>query len=150
MENKIEIEVIIDEKYKNPKICVYTNELNEDINKVINKIKNINDKNLIGYKDEETYILEINDIESIYSEDKKIYARIKNDVYILKKRIFELEFLLENYNFLRISNSEIINFKKVKSIDFKFTGTVMLKLESGKHAFTSRRYIKKIKEYLNL
>ena len=36
-------------------------------------------------------------------------------LYAIRKRIFELEDALEEYNFIRISNSEIVNFKKVKS-----------------------------------
>lgn len=150
MENKVDIEIIIDEKYKEPKILVYTNELNEKVNTIINRIKTSNEKNIIGYKDDEAFILKINDIEIIYTEDKKVYAKTDEAVYIIKKRIFELESALEASNFVRISNSEIVNFKKVKSIDFKFTGTIMLKLSSGKKAFTSRRYIKKIKEYLGM
>lgn len=35
-------------------------------------------------------------------------------------------------NFVRISNSEIINFKFVESIDFKLTGTIILYLVSAK------------------
>lgn len=150
MERKIEVEVKIDGKYKEPKVIIYTNELNENINNMINKLKSANEKNIIGYKDDEAYILNLKDIELIYTEDKKVYARTNEDIFIIKKRIFELEEALETANFVRISNSEIVNFKKVKSIDFKFTGTIMLKLVSGKNAFTSRRYIKKIKEYLGM
>jgi len=150
MENKIDIEVKIEEKYKDPKVIIYTNELNENINNMINKLKSANEKNIIGYKDDEAYILNLKDIELIYTEDKRVYARTDEDVFIVKKRIFELETALEPSNFIRISNSEIVNFKKVKSIDFKFTGTIMLKLVSGKNTFTSRRYIKKIKDYLGM
>lgn len=82
MENKLDIEVKIDEKYKDPKIVVYTNELNENINNMINKLKSASEKNIIGYKDDEAYILNLKDIELIYTEDKK-YMREQMKMYLL-------------------------------------------------------------------
>ncbi len=148
--NQIDIEIKIDENYKNPKIVIYTNQVNEDISKLLNKLKTTEEDKLIGFKDDEAYIIDFSKIELIYTENKKIFARVDNNAYQIKKRIFELEESLEELNFVRISNSEIVNFKKVSSIDFKLTGTIMLKLKSGKNAFVSRRYVKKIKEYLGL
>lgn len=151
MSNKaIDIEIKIDENYKVPKIVVYTNEVNENLTKIVNKLKSADEEKIIGFKNEEAYILEFSKIELIYTENKKIFARHNNEAYQIKKRIFELEEALEDIDFVRISNSEIVNFKKVLSIDFKLTGTIMLKLESGKKTFVSRRYVKKIKEYLGV
>lgn len=148
--NQIDIEIKIDEDYKSPKIVVYTNQINEDVTKVVNKLKSADEENLIGFKDDEAFIIDLSKIELIYTENKKIFARVNGEAYQIKKRIFELEESLEDLNFVRISNSEIVNFKKVSSIDFKLTGTMMLKLESGKNTFVSRRYVKRIKEYLGL
>ena len=118
--------------------------------KLVNKLKSADEEKLIGFKDEEAFLIDLSKIELIYTENKKIFARIDGEAYQIKKRIFELEECLEDIDFVRISNSEIVNFKKVLSIDFKLTGTIMLKLKSGKNTFVSRRYVKKIKEYLGL
>lgn len=150
MTNNLEVEVKIDEKIPNTKVLIYTKEMNEEIKTLVNKIYTTAENNLLGYKEDEVYILDIEKIELIYTEDKKVYARTEDDVFILRKRIFELEEMLSEMSFIRISNSEIANFKKVKSINFKLTGTIMLKLESGNKTFVSRRYIKKIREYLSI
>ena len=148
--NQIDIEIKIDENYKVPKLVIYTDQVTDELMKIVNKLKSADEEKLIGFKDDEAFILDFSKIESIYTENKKIYARVENIAYQTKKRIFELEESLIDLNFVRISNSEIVNFKKVLSIDFKLTGTIMLKLESGSNTFVSRRYVKKIKEYLGL
>ena len=148
--NQIDIEIKIDENYKVPKLVIYTDQVTDELMKIVNKLKSADEEKLIGFKDDEAFLLDFSKIESIYTENKKIYARSCNSAYQIKKRIFELEESLIDLNFVRISNSEIVNFKKVLSIDFKLTGTIMLKLESGNNTFVLRRYVKRIKEYLGL
>lgn len=151
MANNLDIEIKIDENYKVPKIVVYTDKVDDELTKIVNKLKSADEEKLIGFKDDEAFIMDFSKIELIYTENKKIFARLDDgNSYQIKKRIFELEESLIDLNFVRISNSEIVNFKKVLSIDFKLTGTIMLKLKSGKNTFVSRRYVKKIKEYLGL
>ena len=148
--NQMDIEIKIDEDCKTPKIVIYTEQVNDELMKLVNKLKSADEEKLIGFKDEEAFLIDLSKIELIYTENKKIFARIDGEAYQIKKRIFELEECLEDIDFVRISNSEIVNFKKVLSIDFKLTGTMMLKLKSGNNTLVSRRYVKKIKEYLGL
>lgn len=145
----MEIEVKVDKNY-NPKIVIYTDEINNEISNIIDEILSINQKILKAFKDEKMYILNQNDIESIYSENGKVYVRHDNSIYLLKHRLYELENLLDKKKFIRISNSEIINFNKVKNIDFKIIGTLVINFKSGNQAYTSRRYIPKIKKFLEM
>ena len=62
-----------------------------------------------GYKDEKIFILEENKIESIYSEDKKVFARTEsNEIFEIKKRIYELETGMYN------ENGELKSFEQIK------------------------------------
>lgn len=146
----MDIEVKIDEKYDNPKIVIYTNKVNTEISNIIDGISSINQKFLKAYKDEKMYILHQNEIETIYSEGGKIYVRCNNEIYNIKNRLYELDALLDKKMFVRISNSEIVNFNKVENIDFKIVGTLILNFKSGNKAYASRRYIPKIKEFLEI
>ncbi len=146
----MDIEVKIDEKYDNPKIVIYTNKVNTEISNIIDGISSINQKFLKAYKDEKMYILHQNEIETIYSEGGKIYVRCNNEIYNIKNRLYELDTLLDKKMFVRISNSEIVNFNKVENIDFKIVGTLILNFKSGNKAYASRRYIPKIKEFLEI
>ena len=58
--------------------------------------------------------------------------------------------MLNKKSFIRISNSEIINFDKVENIDFKILGTLIINFKSGNKAYASRRYIPKLKEFLGM
>lgn len=146
----MDIEIKIDENYEEPKIVIYTKQVDKNVSNIIDNIANANQKILKVYKDEKMYILHQQDIESIYSEDGKIYVRCENEIYTIKNRLYELETLLDRRKFLRISNSEIVNFDKVKNIDFKILGTLIINFKSGNIAYASRRYIPKIKEFIEL
>lgn len=146
----MDIEVKVDKKYTTPKIVIYTNEVSKELSNVIDSISNINDKKLKVYKDDKIYILNQNEIETIYSESGKIYIRCNQELYTIKSRLYELETFLDKKIFVRISNSEIVNFNEVKNIDFKIIGTLILNFKSGNKAYSSRRYIPKIKEFLEV
>ncbi len=144
------IEVKIDKNYENPQILILTNKMTTELSSMIDKISNITQKTLQTYKDQKMYILKQNEIESIYSESKKVYVRCLNEIYSTKNRLYEIENLLDPHSFIRISNSEIINFYNVENIDFKITGTLIFNFKSGNKSYSSRRYIPKIKKFLEI
>ena len=86
----------------------------------------------------------------IYSEKQRVYAETKLGKYILHKRLYELEEQLDNRKFVRISNSEIVNIKKIKKLDTSLTGTICMYLEGEKMTYVSRRYVSKIKKVLGI
>lgn len=53
-------------------------------------------------------------------------------------------------SFVRISNSEIVNLRRVNNFDLSYAGTIRVSLNNGDTAFVSRRYIPKIKKVLGL
>ncbi len=52
--------------------------------------------------------------------------------------------------FVRISNSEIVNLKKVKNFDLSITGTICVELANDTKTYVSRRYVSKIKKVLGI
>lgn len=144
------IEIKVDEKYTESKVIIYTNKINEEITSIIDSISTINQKTLKAYKDDKIYILNQKDIDTIYSENGKVLVRYNNELYILKNRLYELENILDKKIFSRISNSEIVNFNKVENIDIKILGTLTINFKDGNKSYASRRYIPKIKEFLEI
>ena len=61
-----------------------------------------------------------------------------------------LEERLDGRSFVRVSNSEIVNLKRVTALDLRLTGTIRMTLTGGVTVYVSRRYVKKIKEVLGL
>lgn len=109
----MDIEVKVDKEYNTPKIVIYTNKVDTEISNIIDGISSINQKFLKAYKDEKLYILNQNEIETIYSENGRICIRCNNEIFTTKNRLYELETLLDRKLFLRISNSEFVNLNKV-------------------------------------
>jgi DNA-binding LytR/AlgR family response regulator len=95
-------------------------------------------------------MLETQAVMSIRTEGGKIIALCDDGTYILKNRLYEIENKPPSKYFVRISNSEIVNFQKVKSLDLSLTGTITLKFKNGDKTYVSRRYVEKIKRHLGL
>ena len=70
--------------------------------------------------------------------------------YTLRMRLYEVEERFRRSSFVRISNSEIINLKTVRSFDLCLAGTIRVALKNGEAAYVSRRYVGKIKEALGM
>lgn len=140
----MEVEVIFDDKLPNDKIIIYAKQENCKIQGIVKYIENMD---IIVYKDNESYILNLDEIESFYTEEGKIIARTAKDEYIIKNRLYELEDKLRNTRFVRISNSEIVNIDKVESIQYG-TGNICLYFKSNRSTYVSRRYIKRVKEFI--
>ncbi len=86
----------------------------------------------------------------IYLNSGKVVAVTDKGEYILRLRLYEIENLLLTDQFIRISNSGIINLKKVNNFDLSFTGTICVKLSNGVTTYVSRRYVPKLKKILGI
>lgn len=147
---KLKIEVEINQNIEDTMVLIKAKETSMEVQELIQRIQNINcDNKIVVSKNEKIYILNFEEIDSIYSNQGRVCINKNNEEYLTKSRLYELEEQLSN-NFIRISNSEIINFDKVENLDLSITGTIQLKLKSGYTTYVSRRNIKKIKEYLKI
>ena len=85
-----------------------------------------------------------------YAEDKGVFCQTGRGVFTVRARLYELEEELEGTRFVRVSNSEIVNLDRVTALDLTLTGTIKMTLEGGTVCWVSRRYVKKIKQALDL
>ena len=89
----------------------------------------------------------------IYSLDKKVYLECESEEepLLLKMRLYEFEELAERCGwteFIRISNTDIVNLSKVKKFDMSLSGIIKVNYGDGKVAIVSRRYMNKIKSQI--
>ena len=146
----MKIEIKIDESCNEPKIVIVTDRVTDKINEIIKKLSVEPSEVLAGFRDEQVTVLEPNEIDRIYASGGKVYAETKSGAFFLRLRLYEAEQRLANSSFVRISNSEIINLKKVRGFDLSFTGTICVSLSNGTVTYVSRRYVAKIKQLLGL
>ena len=74
----------------------------------------------------------------------------EQETYTIRLRLYELEQQLEDRDFIRISQGELINLRKVKDFDLSFSGTIRVRMQNGKETYVSRRYVKKLKQALGI
>ena len=101
------------------------------------------------HKDQETKSVATFEIVRIYSENKKVYVRTKEDTFEVRDRLYVLEETLGERGFVRISNSEIVNISQIEKLDMSYAGTIKMFMKNGDETFVSRRYVSRIKEMLN-
>lgn len=146
----MQVEIKIDSSYADPKIIILTASMTDEVSSVVKKISEDVSQIISGYKDEKIEVLEQTDFIRVYANSGKVFAVTSKGEYVLRLRLYELEKRLPASQFVRISNSEIINLKKVSNFDLSFTGTICVKLSNGITTYVSRRYVPKLKKILGI
>ena len=148
----MKLNINIDVGAKEPEILITTAHMTEDVNRVVEFVSRLDDSPTIlsGIRDDKVELLDYDAIIRIYAEEGKVFARTEQGLYQIRLRLYEVEERLDNGKFVRISNSEIVNLKKVKSLDLCFVGTICMELSNGEVSYVSRRYVSKIKKVLGL
>lgn len=146
----MQVEIKIDSSYTEPKIIIMAASMTKDINNILEKLSEDTPKIISGCKDEKISVLEQEDLIRIYASAGKVFAVTDKGEFTLRLRLYELEERLNARHFVRISNSEIINLRKVISFDLSYTGTICVKLSNGTVTYVSRRHVSKIKKILGI
>lgn len=149
----MKIKILLEEEYEEICVEIKSNKIDSQVKYIYNLLTQHNHKveKLIGSIEDTKYFLNLDSIVSIYSQDKKNYAKTKEHKdYLIKEKLYELEELLFSKAFLRISNSEIINTNEIEKLDYSFKGCLKLITKTGHSSYVSRRYLKSFKAYFNL
>ncbi|MGN0244711.1 MAG: LytTR family DNA-binding domain-containing protein [Lachnospiraceae bacterium] len=148
----MKLEIKIDTAIVEPETVITTSAMTDEVNRVVNYISNLENTSFMitGQKDGKIELLDQENIIRLYAENGKMFAKLDQATYQIRLRLYELEERLDNEKFVRISNSEIVNLKKVKGLDLSFAGTICMELENGEVSYVSRRYVSKIKKKLGL
>lgn len=146
----MQVEIKIDDSCSEPKVIILTDSMTEEINELVQKLSENNSRIISGSRDGRIEILEQNDLIKIYAGNGRVFAVTEHGEYVLRLRLYEAEERLNSAQFVRISNSEIINLKKVKNFDLSFAGTICVELMNDTTAYVSRRYVQKIKKILGI
>lgn len=124
--------------------------MTEDVHIILNKLSDQKPQILSGSKDHKIEVIDQADLIRIYASAGKVFAVTRKGEYALRLRLYEIEERLPPQQFVRISNSEIINLKQVNHFDLSLTGTICVKLADGATTYVSRRYVSKLKKILGI
>lgn len=144
----MQVEIKLDDSCTEPKIVIYTASMSEDVQTIVHTLTDSPLQILFGKQGEKIQPLVQEDLIRVYSAGGKVFAVTDSGEYTLRQRLYELESRLPPSQFVRISNSEIINLRKVDHFDLNFAGTICVKLSDGSTTYVSRRYVSKLKKRL--
>ena len=130
-----------------PEIIIRCRKVDEPILNIFARLRALDNK-ITGTLEEQTFILNTEDILYIDTVDRKTFLYTKEQIYASPLKLYELEERLAGDDFIRITKSAIVNFSKVKSLRGDFGGRLICKLENGESLNVSRQYAITIKEKL--
>lgn len=146
----MQVEIKMDSSCTEPKVIILTAAMTEEVNMIFARLSENTPQIITGSKDDKMEVLEQGDLIRVYANAGRVFAVTGKGEYAVRLRLYELEARLNPNQFVRISNSEIINLKKVKNFDLSFTGTICVELVNGTTTYVSRRYVSKIKKILGI
>lgn len=146
----MKIEVKIDPSCHEPEVLILTSTMSDEVRRITEKLAEISPEVFSGIRGGKVEILDPDELIRVYAGGGKVFAVTGQGEYLLRFRLYEVEARLDPARFVRISNSEIVNLKKIRHFDLSFTGTIGVTFSDGSSTYVSRRYVPKIKKLLGM
>ena len=146
----MKVQLYIDEKFSEEKVIIEAPALSDAIQRLLKFAQQLGKNKVIrAKKEEEIYLLDTAEIQRVYIENRQVWAETVTDNYHLGLPLYQVLELLPA-DFLQISQSEIINTKQIDHLKLTGSGLIQITLKNGLITYSSRRYLKAIKEKLQL
>jgi DNA-binding LytR/AlgR family response regulator len=123
--------------------------VNEEVTEVVDFIR-ARDGLLTGYEDTQIFQIALRDIYYFEGVDNKVYAYLKNHVYEIKSKLYELEEGYRKMKFFRCSKSILVNLMKVECVKPALNSRFAAKLLNGEEIIISRQYVPELKRILQI
>ena len=122
-------------------------EISDEVREIVAFVKSRQGQ-LTGTADDRMYEIAVSDIFYIESVDSKTFIYCKNREYETKQKLYELEEMLREKHFLRVSKPVLLNLMKVSSIKPALNSRFTAVLFSGEQVVISRKYVPELKKAL--
>lgn len=147
---EIKINTNISNEFDDITITVNAPNLSEETQNVIKYISNITTvpNKIIATKDYKIYLIDLKKIICFFSKEKSNYIKTKHEIYKINYKLYEIEKMLSDNEFIRISKSCIINVNQVECFDTSMLGTIIVKLNDGTQESVSKRNVSALMKFL--
>ncbi|MBO4748856.1 MAG: LytTR family transcriptional regulator DNA-binding domain-containing protein [Lachnospiraceae bacterium] len=105
---------------------------------------------IFAFQEEKLVRIQYQDIFYFESIDEHVFAYCTQDVYEVKKKLFELEELLSPLDFVRCSKSLVVNMEKIDYLSPLFSGKLEAHLKNGEKLVISRKYVQNLRAKLGV
>ncbi len=142
----MKIEFIKDPAEEDVRLAVIAAEKSERVDSLLDELERSYLGVINGYTDDRVQLLHPKDVLRVYAEGQRVLCQTHEGTFVLRSRLYEMEARLDPHRFVRISKCELVNARKILRLDVSLTGTVGVILEGDVKTYTSRRYMKRIKD----
>lgn len=144
----MKINIDIDDKHEETLITIQANEWSEELEEVISMVKRRKPQRIFGIDEDQTILLQPEDIDFVYAENRKTFASLENRQLEVRLKLYEIEKMLAPHNFMRFSKSVIGNLNHIQRFEVSFNGNLCVYFHSGNKEYITRKYVSAIKDKL--
>lgn len=101
-------------------------------------------------KGHEWSFISLLDVLYFESVDNRTFLYTEGDVSEVRQRLYELENVLSDKDFIRISKSQIVNINKIRSLKPEMNRTILATMCNGEQLYISRKYVPVIRNLLSI
>lgn len=147
----MKIEILVDAEAADADIgiSITCRQLTPDVEKILATLRMMNHQ-LTALKDGEIHLLDLAQVIYIESVDRKCFVYTPGEIYESDFRLYELEQQLEEYGFLRVSKSVLIQLQKIQSLRADLNRRVRITMSNGEQIVASRQYAEELKKRLGV
>lgn len=143
----MEIKVFKVGKEKPEEVEIRCHELTEEVREIVAFVKTRQGQ-LTGMQEGKQFEIAVTDLAYVEAVDNKVFLYTQKQVYETRQKLYELEELLREKYFLRVSKSLLLNLMKVQSIRPAMNGRMMAVLKGGEEIIITRKYVSDLKKAL--
>lgn len=103
---------------------------------------------LTGYIHDTAYRLNLSDILYFEAVSDQVFAYTAEEIYSVKKRLYELEAVYQDRKFVRCSKSVLVNLMQIESFRPALDSRFFARMKNGEDVMVSRMYAKELKKKL--
>ena len=130
-----------------PEVTIAYHEMTESVKRVSDYVRYV-DQTILCKKDNEEIAVLINDIFYLESVDKKVFVYCEKEVFRSNYKLYELEEMLSQAGFVRVSKSVLLNIEKLMGLKTLVNSKLEARLSNGESICVTRKYLKDIKSEL--
>ena len=143
----MEIKVFKVGKEKPEEVEIRCHEMTEEVREIVAFVKTRQGQ-LTGIQEGKQFEIAVSDLAYVEAVDNKVFLYTQKQVYETRQKLYELEELLREKHFLRVSKSLLLNLMKVQSIRPAMNGRMMAVLRGGEEIIITRKYVAELKKAL--
>ena len=141
------VEIEQDARLKVPEITIRCPAIDEDILRIVAMLR-VQEQKITGILDGDYHLLDAKAILYFESVDKRTFCYTQEAVYECPLRLYEIEELLSNTSFVRISKACILNIDHLDSVKVLINGRLEARLLNGEKLIINRHYVSAFKKKL--